>query len=550
MKRALRPIISSLKGQIVQFYPFLATSLAIGLAFVCLFLTGSTTGNGVSFIPLAFVSIIAVIYGFPYGVLATLISIVLEIYTVIPPHFYWVIPNPTDRLRLTTFTILSFVVSWVGGRASAERNRASAAENRQRLLAEISYVLAESLEYNCTLTRITELLVPRFADVCVLHILNKDGQPPAVKYKCGDPEKQPLVHELVHNYLSDLEGPTVIAKVVRERRAYLSAKPSKKWFHTLPKDKRHEQLLRDLAGQSLICVPIIAHGHVLGGLTFATFRRDKPYRASDAIFCDEVAKRCAAAIFSAQLYADANNALQAREEFISIASHELKTPLTPLYLRLQTLSLLIKQHQKDASLVITKDLSPTVEACLDQTKRLVRLVDDLLDLSRIRLGKIILERSHVDLCEVVEQTAAQMAASQPRPRVSIRCQNRIVGNWDRRRIEQVVINLLSNAIKYGEGSPIDITIDAPTPDSAVLQVRDGGIGISAELKARIFERFERGVNPSRLTGLGLGLYITRQIVEAHEGKIEVESEVGKGSVFIVRLPTQIFKSESYDQSTK
>jgi signal transduction histidine kinase len=113
-----------------------------------------------------------------------------------------------------------------------------------------------------------------------------------------------------------------------------------------------------------------------------------------------------------------------------------------------------------------------------------------------------------------------------------------------------VINLLSNAIKYGEGSPIEITIDAPTPDSAVLQVRDSGIGISAELKARIFERFERGVNPSRLTGLGLGLYITRQIVEAHEGKIEVESEVGKGSVFIVRLPTQIFKSESYDQSTK
>lgn len=523
------------KRRIAHFIPLLVTFLAVSLVFASGYFVFPLS-KVVFLIPLGLISILAVRYGFGYGILATVLFVGCEIFFVFQPDFEWPVASTAGRLRLGIFMAISYLVSWVGGRARKERMRATEAENRQRILAEISYVLSESLDYDHTLKIITELLVPSFADLCVLHII-EDHKPPSVKYTCSDPKKQKTCDELVNNYLADLKGPSAISKAVRERSSFLVHEPTDEFFKRFSKNERHQELMRLTGGRSLIAVPMIAHGQVLGGLSFTTFRRDKLYQSSDVAFCDEVAKRCAAAIFSARLYLDANSALQAREEFISIASHELKTPLTPLYLRLQTLNLLVQRVQRDGTLVITKDLSSTVEACLDQTKRLVRLVDDLLDLSRIRLGKIVLERSSVDLCELVAQTVSQMTDNQSSTEISVECNGHVIGFWDRRRIEQVVTNLLSNAIKYGEASPINITISSPTPETAILRVQDAGMGISQELKSRIFERFERGVKPSRLTGLGLGLYITRQIVEAHDGKIEVESEVGKGAVFIVKLPT-------------
>ncbi len=174
-----------------------------------------------------------------------------------------------------------------------------------------------------------------------------------------------------------------------------------------------------------------------------------------------------------------------------------------------------------------------------QVGRLSTLVEELLDVSRIRAGRLTLQREELDFAalvrEAVERIAADMARSDSRCRVL--AEEPVMGTWDRGRIEQVVVNLLSNAMKYGRGNPIDVTV-AHVAERARLVVRDRGIGISVEDQERIFNRFERACSVRDFGGLGLGLWITKQIVEAHCGTIRVDSCLGKGATFIAELPCE------------
>jgi two-component system, OmpR family, sensor kinase len=229
-------------------------------------------------------------------------------------------------------------------------------------------------------------------------------------------------------------------------------------------------------------------------------------------------------------HAAAREALGARDEFLSIASHELRTPLTALVLQVQALRRLLAGGA-DQRLV------RKVEAADRQTNRLARLVEGLLDVSRLRAGRLVLEREAVDLGEVTremtERFREEARAAGCDLRLSIASPAR--GHWDRLRLEQVITNLVSNAIKYGGGAPVDLSVRT---DGAVatLAVRDYGIGVSAEDLDRIFERFERAVSSKAYAGLGLGLYITRRIVEAHGGHIRADRASGSGTVFTVTLP--------------
>ncbi len=233
--------------------------------------------------------------------------------------------------------------------------------------------------------------------------------------------------------------------------------------------------------------------------------------------------------------AEAEAAVRARDEFLSIASHELKTPLTALQLQFQ---LLLQALRKDDRTSFPPErLTAMAEGAERQVKRFAKLIENLLDLSRIEFGRLELEPEEVDLAEVARSVAARFEAELARSGSSLALDldGPVVGRWDPLRVEQVVTNLVSNAAKYGAGRPIELRVDGDG-ETARLVVRDQGIGIAPEDQARIFERFERAAPSRHYGGLGMGLYIARQIVEAHGGSIRVASAPGAGSTFTVELP--------------
>lgn len=228
-------------------------------------------------------------------------------------------------------------------------------------------------------------------------------------------------------------------------------------------------------------------------------------------------------------------AVRVRDEFLSMASHELKTPITPLNLQLQA----FLQMYKDGTIEnVDRDrLIRLLQTSQDQVNRLSRLINDLVDVSRIKAGQLEITRGKTDLNDIVAGVLAAFAADAKRAGCEVRVTGpeRVVGCWDRFRIEQVFINLLTNAIKYAPGKPIDVGI-ACRDGRAVLTVRDQGIGIAEDDQGRIFERFERAVSSRNYGGLGMGLFIASRIVRLHDGSIRVESGPGRGSTFIVELP--------------
>ncbi len=231
--------------------------------------------------------------------------------------------------------------------------------------------------------------------------------------------------------------------------------------------------------------------------------------------------------------------LKARDEYFSIASHELKNPLTALYLGLQ----LVEKKLRDESnkLIPVKSIQDLLAVSVSQCRKLVDLIENLLDVARIRSGRLSVEHERVDFKHLVQDTVERLQSlavdagcaltvnlSESVAEAPIECE------IDRMRMEQVVTNLIVNATKYGKGQPIEVTLTSDA-ESATLTVRDHGMGILKEDQTRIFGRFERVVAHKDFAGLGLGLYITQEIVRAHGGEISVESESGQGAAFSVRI---------------
>ena len=231
--------------------------------------------------------------------------------------------------------------------------------------------------------------------------------------------------------------------------------------------------------------------------------------------------------------AEAREAVRARDEFLSIASHELKTPLTSLQLQLEALGAKLKANPSSTG------VPAKMQTILRQARRLGELIDNMLDVSRITSRRLHLTLEEVDFAALVQDVAARSeeVVSQAGSRLDLALNGPVWGHWDKERLHQVVDNLLSNAVKYGAGKPIEVSLQA-NAEAAVLQVRDRGIGISTQDQARIFQRFARAVSPRHYGGFGLGLWIARQIVEQLGGRIRVTSEVNQGSTFTVSLPYQ------------
>lgn len=231
----------------------------------------------------------------------------------------------------------------------------------------------------------------------------------------------------------------------------------------------------------------------------------------------------------------AQHEIKARDEFLSIASHELKTPLTLSLLQIQR-ALHNIRNVSLANFSVQK-LMDMLESVEQQTDRLSKMISDLSNVSLITTGRMQLEPTEIDLAAIVKEAVGHVKISMRKPDypINISIDGTFVGIYDKVRIEQVITNLLTNAIKYGNNKPIDVKIEKKA-NAYHLVVQDRGIGIAKDMQIKIFGRFERGNGHGNIKGLGVGLYISHQIIAAHEGKIHLKSKQGKGSSFIVELP--------------
>lgn len=237
-----------------------------------------------------------------------------------------------------------------------------------------------------------------------------------------------------------------------------------------------------------------------------------------------------------ELLSKAEKSIQMRDDFLSVASHELKTPLTPIKLEIQ----LVKQYLQFANKDIVPKFDLIMKHLLDADKqfdRFLKLVANLLDVSLISADRLILEREKVDLSRLIEEVCQSFAREYEINGVTLstHIENNIVGSFDKIRIEQVVVNLLSNALKYGSGKPVELSLQKEK-DKINLSVKDQGIGIAKDDQKKLFEKFERIAPVKNYPGMGLGLYISNNIVKAHHGRIKVESEPKHGTNFIVEIP--------------
>jgi signal transduction histidine kinase len=247
----------------------------------------------------------------------------------------------------------------------------------------------------------------------------------------------------------------------------------------------------------------------------------------------DLAERAALAVDNARLYQAEQEAVHVRDAFLAVASHELKGPLTPLALRLQAL----QRETLGPGPVDAERVRGHVKVLQRQTRRLATLVESLLDVSRIEAGTLQLDLEDVDLDAVVKDVVSRFEGQAARAHSALELApgGPLVGRWDRVRLEQVVTHLLGNALKYGAGHPIHVHTSREGPWAKLL-VRDEGIGIDARALSRIFGRFERAVPAEHFGGLGLGLFLSRSLVDGLGGAIHVESEPGRGASFEVRLP--------------
>ena len=449
-----------------------------------------------------------------------------------PPAFTGFVRDITERRRAETERA-DLLAREQHARASAE-----VAESRAAFLAEASATLASSLEYRATLTTVARLAVPRIADWCAVDILDGKGDLRRLATSHDDLGRAPAADRVVR-YPADLDAPHGPAHVFATGEPEVLNEVSDEVLRAIARDEEHYLAARDLRLCSSMSVPLSVRGLNIGVLTFGSAESGRRYAAEDVAFAQDLAGRASAAIENARLYRDAQDAVRARDEFLSIASHELKTPLTTLQLQVQGLLRKIQAAPPNPTLDI---VAPRLLTAERQVDRLTDLINNLLDISRITAGRLDLELEPVDLAAVVRDSSgrARDDASRAECALQIETAGACVGQWDRMRVEQVVTNLLSNAIKYGAGRPIEVSV---TSDDAWarLTIRDHGIGIAPEHQARIFERFERAVSDRHYGGLGLGLWIVRQVVDALGGSIQVESESGKGSLFTVNLPRTLRK---------
>jgi PAS domain S-box-containing protein len=421
------------------------------------------------------------------------------------------------------------VARWFG--TSTDIHEQKRAEESSRYLAEASAALATVVDYESTLQKVANLAVPYFADWSAVDVA-ENGNLRRLAVAHQDASKVGLAHELMRQYPPDPQAPNGVFAVFRTGKPEIIGEITDDLLVKGAKD----DLIRSLGLKSYICVPLIVAGETLGVLTFATAESGRRYTEADLALATDLAQRAAVAVENTRLYQALRETDRRKDEFLATLAHELRNPLAPIRNALQILNM----PRVDAETV-----QRSREMMDRQVHHLVRLVDDLLDVSRVMRGKIELRKERVELASVVARAVetVQPLVDAQGHQLSVRISpESLLLDGDPVRLAQVIGNLLTNAAKYTESNGrIWLTADRDG-DMAVLRVRDSGIGIAPNMLPRIFELFVQVDHASTKAqgGLGIGLTLVKNLVEMHNGTVVARSEgLGKGSEFIVRLPISV-----------
>lgn len=413
--------------------------------------------------------------------------------------------------------------------------REHSAKEEANLVAKVSSLLAESLELDIVIQNLAKLIVHELGDWCEFDLIeNNQIYRHAGAHK--NPSKFLLLEELAEKYPPQIDSPHPSAQVLRTKKPFILTNIQDKDINNYCVDNYHSNLIQRLGTRSVISLPMQSRGEILGVLTIGS---NTPFFYSKSILNLglEIVHRTAVAIENTILYRQAQEAIKLRETFITVASHELRTPISALKLQIQLILRFIHDGQILASGDKGKDLNFMISKSLQYTNQIIRLIEIMFDTAQFKTKSIHLEKKEVNLknlfIEVIELLKFELETS--KCTLTLEGKDGIVGHWDPVRIKQVITNLLNNAMKYGAGKPIKILVEEETSHVKFL-IEDKGIGIAKADQGRIFNIFERAVNFNDVSGLGLGLFISKQIVEAHHGQIWFKSEQGKGSIFYVKLP--------------
>jgi PAS domain S-box-containing protein len=401
------------------------------------------------------------------------------------------------------------------------------AERAQDLLVEAGTVLAQSLDLDTTLKNIASLAVKHLADYCMVDLLGEDGQLHRVAVHAKDPARGELIRRAMA-YPPRLGSGSPLAQVF-ETRTPVVVDTTAAWLDGVARDAEHRAVLAELGPRSAVIFPLQARGRTLGVLNLASTEPGRMARPSLVVVAQGVADRAAIAIDNARLYQEAREAVRVREDVVAIVSHDLRNPLNAISL---SASSLIKREALDAR---TAKAATRIYAAADRAHRLIR---DLLDFTQARVGGIPISPQPVELGELTRQVLEEVQSAYPERRMDLRLGTTCPVEADPDRLAQVMANLMGNAVQH---SPSDTPVRVVVRQSGewvLFEVHNEGRPIPAELLPLLFEPFQRGREAGTGAGgsLGLGLFISRQIVQAHGGRIEARSAEGQGTTFTVWLP--------------
>ena len=407
------------------------------------------------------------------------------------------------------------------------------AEQTAGFLADASAVLAVLVDFDSTLQKVSSLAVPSFADWATVDLAEADGSLRRVSVSHIDPAKVQLAHDVHRRFPPDPTAPQGVWNILRTGRSEIVPEITDELLVQSVNDDELLGIMRQLGLKSYIGVPLNVRGKPLGVITFINAESGHRYDQTDLAVAEDLASRAAIAIENAQLYRELRDADQRKDEFLATLAHELRNPLAPIRNGLQVLRL------AGGGGGMADEARSMMERQLSQ---MVRLVDDLLDVSRITRNKLELRKERVSLAAVINSAVetSRPLIEQARHTFSLTLPSAPVYlDADLTRLAQVFSNLLNNAAKYTEPSGrISLTGELSGAE-VVVQVRDSGLGIPADALPRIFEMFSQvDRNMERAQGgLGIGLTLVRRLVEMHGGTVEARSDgPGRGSQFVVRLP--------------
>lgn len=404
-------------------------------------------------------------------------------------------------------------------------------EKNLTYLAEASRILSSSLDYQDTLNTIAMLAVPEIGDWCGIDIVDENGQIQQLAVAHKDPKKVKWAKQLRKIRPPDMSAKQGLPNVLRTGKSELYPEITEQMLKATSKSEKDFKLLKSIGFTSAMIVPLFSQKKPIGAITFVTAETRRNYDHSDLAVAEELANRASIAIENARLYKGSQEAINIRDEFISVASHELKTPVTSVKMFTEVL----KSHSEQ----IGDEKAVEYLSKMDrQLNKLTELIYNLLNISKIQAGRIEFNHELFDFDKVVKETVDVLQQSSSRHTIEVqgKTNKKIMG--DEERIGQVINNLISNAIKYSPKSN-KVLIKLSADESFVnVAVKDFGIGMGRKHLGKIFERFYRVYDNTDKTfpGLGVGLYISSEIIRRHGGKLGVSSDIGKGSTFYFSLP--------------